>query len=138
MEFMGIMVFPFLIAIALITLCCLIFVKPEPFELKDEKLQLPLGRSIAYLLLFALAIAIVFRGIPYQAGLLIIPAVLLFMDRKALKMVDYPLLMTFVFFFIFSGNMARIPTVRELFSHLLNKNTFLVSVLSCQVISNVP
>ena len=138
MEFMGIMVFPFLIAIALITLCCLIFVKPEPFQLKDEKLSLPLGRSIAYLLLFFLAIAIVFRGIPYQAGLIIIPAVLLFMDRKALKMVDYPLLLTFVFFFIFSGNMARIPAVRELFGNLLNKNTFLVSVLSCQVISNVP
>ena len=67
-----------------------------------------------------------------------IPAVLLFMDRKALKMVDYPLLMTFVFFFIFSGNMARIEGVRSVFSYLLEKNTLLVSVLSCQVISNVP
>jgi len=138
MEFMGIMVWPFLIAIGLITLCCLIFVKPEPFELKDEKLRLPAGRSIAYIALFALAIAIVFRSIPYQLGLVVIPIVLLVMDRKALKMVDYPLLLTFVFFFIFSGNMARIPAVRTLFSGLLNKNTFLVSVLSCQFISNVP
>ena len=40
--------------------------------------------------------------------------------------------------FIFSGNMARIPAVRELFSYLLSKNTLLFSVLSCQVISNVP
>ena len=101
MEFMGIMAAPFALAIVLITLCCVIFVKPEPFELKDEKISLPVGRSVAYLLLFVLAIAIVFRGIPYGVGLVVIPAVLLFMDRKALKMVDYPLLMTFVFFFIF-------------------------------------
>jgi len=68
----------------------------------------------------------------------VIPAVLLVMDRKALKMVDYPLLLTFVFFFVFSGNMARIELVRRVFSALLEKNTLLFSVLSCQVISNVP
>ena len=138
LEFMGIMAAPFALAIALITLCCIIFVKPEPFELKNEKVSLPAGRSIVYLVLFVLAIAIVFRGIPYMIGLVVIPAVLLFMDRKALKMVDYPLLLTFVFFFVFSGNMARIDAVRSIFSFLLEKNTLLVSALSCQVISNVP
>ena len=137
-EFMGIMLAPFVLAIALITLCCIIFEKPEQFELKNEKVSLPIGRSVTYLLLFVLAIAIVFRGIPYGVGLVVIPAVLLFMDRKALKMVDYPLLLTFVFFFVFSGNMARIEGVRNLFSALLEKNTLLVSMLSCQVISNVP
>ena len=138
LEFMQIMAPPFVLAVILITLCCIIFVKPEPFVLKDEKISLPLGRSIAYLLLFILAIAIVFRGIPYGVGLVVIPVALLFLDRKALKMVDYPLLLTFVFFFIFSGNMARIDAVRSLLSYFLEKNTLLVSVLSCQVISNVP
>ena len=137
-EFMLIMAPPFVLSVVLITLCCLIFVKPEPLALKDEKVTLPVGRTVTYLLLFALAIAIVFRGIPYQIGLVVIPAVLLFMDRKALKMVDYPLLLTFVFFFVFSGNMARIDAVRNLFSMLLEKSTLLFSVLSCQVISNVP
>ena len=138
LEFMQIMAAPFGLAIALITVCCVIFVKPEPLQLKEEKLSLPFGRSCAYLLLFALAIAIVFRGVPYYIGLAVIPAVLLFMDRKALKMVDYPLLLTFVFFFIFSGNMARIDGVRRVFSYLLEKSTLLFSVASCQVISNVP
>ena len=137
-EFIQIMLPPFVLAVLLITLCCIIFVKPEPLALKDEPFSLPAGKTTVYLLLFALAIAIVFRGISYWLGLIIIPGVLLFMDRKALKMVDYPLLLTFVFFFIFSGNMARIDAVRELFSMLLEKNTLLVSVLSCQVISNVP
>ena len=137
-EFVSIMAPPFLLAVLLITLCCFIFVKPEPLEMKDERVQLPPVRTVLYLLLFALAIVIVFRGIPYWIGLIVIPLVLVFMDRKALKMVDYPLLFTFVFFFVFSGNMARIPAVRELFSMLLEKSTLLFSVLSCQVISNVP
>ena len=91
-----------------------------------------------YGLLFALSIVIVFRIIPFWIGLIVIPLALLFMDRKALKDVDYGLLFTFVAFFIFSGNMSRIPLVRELLSGLLEKNTLLVSILSCQVISNVP
>ena len=138
LEFMQIMAPPFVVAVVLITVCCMIFVKPEPLEMKDEPVSLPVGRTAVYLALFTLSIAIVFRGIPYWIGLIVIPAVLIFMDRKALKMVDYPLLLTFVFFFVFSGNMARIDAVKNVFSILLQKSTFLFSVLSCQVISNVP
>ena len=137
-EFMSIMALPFVVSIALITLCCFIFVKNEPLEIKDEKIELSPIRTVIYLLLFALSIVIVFRVIPYFVGLIVIPAALLIMDRKALKMVDYPLLFTFVFFFIFSGNMARIDAVRNLFSMLLEKSTLLFSVISCQFISNVP
>ena len=137
-EFVGIMALPFALSIVIITICCFIFVKPEPLELENERFTLPKGRTVLYLLLFALSIAIVFRGIPYWIGLIVIPAVLLFVDRKALKAVDYGLLLTFVFFFVFSGNMARIDAVRKVFSFLLEKNTLLVSVLCCQFISNVP
>ena len=138
MEFMGIMAIPFVLSIALITLCCIVFVRPEPLEFKGEIKALPKKKTAVYLVLFALSIAIVFRGIPYWIGLIVIPAVLMFMDRKALKMVDYPLLLTFVFFFIFAGNMARIDAVRDIFSYLMEKNTLLFSVMSCQCISNVP
>lgn len=138
MEFMSIMLLPFVISIVIITLCCIIFVKPEKLELEDVKLRLNPMRTFIYMILFALSIIIVFRVIPYWIGLVIIPVVLLFMDRKALKMVDYPLLFTFVFFFIFSGNMARIDVVRNVFSYLLDKSTLLFSVISCQFISNVP
>ena len=137
-EFMSIMALPFLIAVALITVCCLFFVRPDPLTMKDDPIRLPAKRTVLYLALFALSIAIVFRGIPYWVGLVIIPAVLVFADRKALKDVDYPLLLTFVFFFVFAGNMAKLPPVRDLFSWLLNKSTLIFSVASCQVISNVP
>lgn len=137
-EFMGIMAPPFILSVALITLCCIIFVKNEPLMISDEKIELNGKRTALYLALFALAIAIVFRGIPYWIGLIIIPAVLFFADRHALESVDYPLLFTFVFFFIFAGNMARMDAVRNFFSALLSKNTLLFSALSCQCISNVP
>lgn len=138
LEFMGIMAPPFILAVALITICCLIFVRSEPLILDDEKVILDPKKTVLYLALFALAIVIVFRGIPYWVGLIVIPPVLLIVDRKALAMVDYPLLLTFVFFFIFAGNMARIDVIRDFFSMLLEKNTLIFSTLSCQVISNVP
>lgn len=137
-EFVSIMAPPFTLAVALITASCLIFVKPDALEVPDEEISLPPLRTTLYLALFALAIAIVFRGIPYWIGLVVIPLVLLFADRKALLEVDYPLLLTFVFFFIFAGNMGRIDAVRSFFSSLLEKDTLTFSTLSCQFISNVP
>ncbi len=138
LEFMSIMAPPFVVSIVLITMCCIVFVQPEPLMLPASKVELSPKKTVLYLLLFALAIVIVFRGIPYWIGLIVIPSVLIFVDRKALKMVDYGLLFTFVFFFIFAGNMARIEVVRNLFSGLLEKSTLLFGVLSCQFISNVP
>lgn len=137
-EFMGIMWIPFVVAIVLITLCCIVFVKNEPLDFKDEDVKLPVWRTVVYLILFALSIVIVFRIIPYWIGLILIILALLFLDRKALLHVDYPLLFTFVFFFIFAGNMSRMEPVRAFFSMLLEKNTLVFSALSCQVISNVP
>ncbi len=137
-EFLSIMAPPFALAILLITLCCCVFVKNEPLRLPHQTFHLPPARLALNLGLFALSIAIVFHGIPYWLGLVVVPGVLLITDRKALKRVDYPLLLTFVFFFIFAGNMGRIPAVRQALSCLMEKNTLLYGILSCQVISNVP
>ena len=138
LEFMEIMAPPFALAVALITLCCLVFVKKEPMELKDEKVEFYPAKTALYAVLFVLSVLIVMRAIPYRIGLIIITVVLLFADRKALLAVDYPLLLTFVFFFVFAGNMARIEAVHVFFDGLLDKSTLLFSTLSCQVISNVP
>ncbi len=136
-EFMLIMLTPFVISIVLITLCCF-FIKAEPLEFSGISYKIDGKKTVFYLLLFALSIIIVFRIVPYQIGLVIIPVCLLFTDRKALLQVDYGLLGTFAAFFVFAGNMARIPAVQQFFSNLLEKSTLLVSILSCQVISNVP
>ena len=137
-EFMQIMLLPFLASIALITICCL-FLPSKSLSIKEPCFyRLPVRRTAIYLFLFAFSIIIVFRLIPYWIGLILIPVALLVLDRDALKKVDYGLLATFFCFFIFAGNMARIPAVSMLFSSLLEKNTLLFSILSCQVISNVP
>ena len=137
-EFVATMLPPFAISVALITLSCLIFVKKEPLEIEAKQIALPKWRTVIYALLFTLSIIIVFRVIPFVVGLIVIPIALFFMDRKALKDVDYGLLFTFVAFFIFSGNMSRITLIQNLFEGLLDKNTLLVSICSCQIISNVP
>jgi len=138
MEFMRIMAPPFVLSITLLTLCCIVFTKQEALAIADEPLHLNKRRTAIYLVLFTLSIVMVFRIIPYWIGLIVIFAALLILDPKALKMVDYPLLFTFVFFFVFAGNMARIDAIRTFFCALLEKNTLVFSVISCQFISNVP
>ncbi len=137
-EFCLIMLPAFLLAIALLGIACL-FVKPIKFVISDtfsEKLKK--GKTVLYMVLFALSVLIVLRVIPFWIGLILIPVILFFTDRDALFMVDYGLLGTFFFFFIFAGNLARIEAVNSLLSSLLEKDTLLVSTLSCQAISNVP
>ncbi len=137
-EFVSIMLPSFLLSVTLIAVCCL-FLPAEPLTMpKSDDAPLPKKRTAAYLALFALSILIVFRSVPYLVGLIVIPAALLFLDKKALAAVDYPLLLTFVCFFIFSGNLSRVGAVNELVSGLLNKSTLVVGTLSCQFISNVP
>ena len=136
-QFVWTMLPPFCISVALMTAACF-FVKKETLEIQPSGKTLPVLRTVIYGALFALSIVIVFRVIPFWIGLIVIPAVLLFMDRKALKDVDYGLLFTFVAFFVFAGNMARIEAVEKLFSSLMSKNELLISTLCCQGISNVP
>ena len=137
-EFMGIMLWPFLLAIFLLAVSCL-FVKNVKLKIDEEfPEKLSRKRTLLYLVLFAFSLLIVFRIIPFWVGLIIVPVVLWFVDRESLLMVDYPLLGTFFFFFIFSGNLGRIEAVNAFLSYLLNWDTLLVSIISCQGISNVP
>ncbi len=137
-EFCQIMLKPFLLAISLLVVCCF-FVKNEGLNIAEKfPEKLSKKRTVFYLLLFTMSLLVVFRVMPVLFGFVIITAAMIVADRDALKMVDYPLLMTFVFFFIFAGNLGRIDAVSEFFSALLRFDTLLVSVASCQFISNVP
>ncbi|MBR6530218.1 MAG: citrate transporter [Clostridia bacterium] len=137
-EFLSIMAWPFFFSICLIVLFCF-FVKNEKLVLCDDYSEkLNVKKALLYLALFALSLLIVFRVIDYRLGIVLIVPILFFADHEAILMVDYPLLFTFFFFFIFAGNLSRIPAVHALFSSLLGVDTFLFSTLSCQAISNVP
>lgn len=137
-EFCLIMLPAFIVSVLLLALACLP-VKPVKFTIDDEfGEKLNVKKTILYITLFLLSILIVFRVIPFVLGLIVIPIILFFVDRDSLKMVDYALLGTFFFFFIFAGNLSRIDAVHTLISSLLKKDTLIVSTLSCQLISNVP
>lgn len=138
LDFMGVMLLPFVISILLFTVCCF-FIPKEQLALDvREETRLPRKKTVFNLILFALTILTVFRVIPYYVCLPIILVSVFISDRDALKKVDYSLLLTFVAFFLLAGNVARIPAVSSFFSSMLEKDTLLTSVISCQVISNVP
>lgn len=138
MEFMKIMFPTFITAIFFIFIICL-FVKPIPLTLKkDDQYKLDVKRTIIYSILFVCSILLIFDVIPYVQGTILITLALFILDKKALKEVNYPLLATFCAFFVFSGNMARIPSINAFFSQVLPTNTLLFGILACQFISNVP
>ncbi len=138
LEFSKIMLPSFTAATIMIFLICM-FVKKTPLQLEDDKYyELNKKRALIYSVLFICSIAIVFRIIPYFSGTIVITILLLYLDRKSIREVNYPLLLTFCVFFIFSGNMARIPAVSSFFASVLPINTLLFGILSCQFISNVP
>ncbi len=137
-EFMSIMAIPFAVAIALIFLCCMTVKKETLIIAEKEFPPLPKGRTALYLVLFACAIMMVMRMMPWWIALIGITVILLIATPQSLAKVDFGLLGTFFAFFIFAGNLARVAPVRELLSGLLAANPLCVSAISCQFISNVP
>ncbi len=138
LEFIKIMVVPFAVALLLI-ICSCFFVKKEPISVEYSTINEPKPwRVVAYSILFICSILIVFGVFPYYYGLIIVILGLLLTDYKSFFGVDYCLLLTFTAFFIFSGNMARIDAVKNLFETLLSKSVLVFSTISCQFISNVP
>ena len=127
-------------AASLVMLCllCLLLPKTACSAVSQKKTAIHKGKAAIYTALFAVCLCCVFRKIPPLALLFTAIAVALLFDRSLLKKVDYSLLVTFVCFFVFVGNIARIPAVSEGISQMLAGREVLVSALLSQGISNVP
>lgn len=93
---------------------------------------------IRYLLLFALSLMTVAGRIPYLVTLGIVLVVMVLFDRKLFAKIDYALLITFVGFFVFIGNMGRVTVFRDFLQGMMEGNEVMTAVVSSQVISNVP
>lgn len=111
---------------------------PSPASAASAPALLPRARVALYLALFAFSLGMVFKVVPPVAGAAVVAVALLAADRRALAQVDWGLLATFALFFVFSGNMARIPEVQGFFQALLAQSTLITSALASQVVSNVP
>ena len=93
---------------------------------------------VCYLLLFLVSLLVVAHVIPYGIALAAVVVVVFVVDKKVLAKVDYSLLLTFVGFFIFIGNMGRIPAFNDLLQQIVGGNELVTAIVSSQVISNVP
>ncbi len=104
-----------------------------------ERARLAGPRRVAlFLVLFLLCLLSVFRRLPYWIPAAAVLLCLLWFAPGLLPRVDYSLLLTFVCFFIFAGNMGALPPVRTFLAGLLSQSALLPSALASQVISNVP
>lgn len=104
-----------------------------------EQVRLTSPKHLAlYLVLFGLCLLSVCRILPYGILTVIVIAALLLARPVLLRQVDYMLLLTFVCFFIFSGNLGQMPAVRSALGDLLARSPLLCSAAASQVISNVP
>ena len=104
----------------------------------DAPEHVSLARMLPWLAVFACALLSVAHVLPFQVTVVAALAVGIVVDRKALANVDYALLVTFVAFFVFVGNMGRIQVVDEFIAQMVTGHELAVSVVASQVLSNVP
>lgn len=102
--------------------------------IKNKKL------SIIFFLLLIIILLSVFHIINYKIVFVITIITTIIFDKKLLIKIDYSLLITFIGFFIFIGNISSIESIRIFISNILNNNltTYIGGIISSQFISNVP
>ncbi len=105
----------------------------------DKTKNFKLGyKGIIYIGLFVLAVLGVLQVCPVWLVLLITFIVVFIMDRKTIFRVDYGLLLTFVFLFIFIGNIKRMDVVVTTLDKVVDGHEFILSALLSQILSDVP
>ena len=131
-----------IVVLAVLFLVLLVFKDKKmnlSLDLEDVKID---NKRDVYLFggLFLIILLSVFHVIYYKVTFLINVIMVLILNKKLFSQVDYSLLITFIGFFIFVGNISTMDVVKNFMEGILNspKSTFLASVLSSQVISNVP
>lgn len=107
-------------------------------ELAENTASSLLRSAAPFFALMALCLLVVFRVLPYQPVLLCVMAAVLLLNRRLYLSVDYFLLLTFLCFFVFIGNMKRVPALNDLLLSVVQGRELLTGILASQVISNVP
>ena len=104
-----------------------------------EKVKIKRPKNvIVYGSLFFLCLLCVSHIISIWSVVLVTIVAICVIDRGTFREIDYSLLLIFVGFFIFIGNMGRMPAFCNFLEGILNGNETLTAVFSSQVLSNVP
>ena len=93
---------------------------------------------VIYAILFLISVLSVAHIIPYGYAFMVVALAITILDKKVLLSVDYNLLLTFVGFFVFIGNMGRVPAFYLWLQKIIEGNEVAVSVAASQFMSNVP
>lgn len=93
---------------------------------------------LLYVTLFVICLLAVIHILPYGIVFAIVLICTFFVDRITLRRVDYSLLLTFVAFFIFIGNLGRVPAFSAWIQEIISGREVPVAVLASQITSNVP
>ncbi|WP_071395031.1 SLC13 family permease [Bacillus tuaregi] len=112
----------------------------------EIKIELPsiiiANRKEAWIwgILLAVIIASIFGFISYLHSFLITVMAAIILNRKLLLKIDYLLLITFICFFVFIGNLSSLKAVHTVASAGLQDSTsvFFSSIFLSQFVSNVP
>jgi Na+/H+ antiporter NhaD/arsenite permease-like protein len=121
---------------------CFILIGREAVSVKVQEVRTisdtSKKKAIVYLLLFLLALTSVTHIISVYIVGAVTLIVIFLMDRRMLSKPDYALLFTFIFLFIFIGNMKRIPEISLRLEDVVHGHELITSVFASQFISNVP
>jgi Na+/H+ antiporter NhaD/arsenite permease-like protein len=141
-SFMTLMLpYTLLSLIGLVFACILLTGKASPMiEVRhDGRIMVTDQKKIAVcLLLLLLALTSVTHIIHGYIVLSVILIVVSLMDYRILYKPDYSLLLTFIFLFVFIGNIKRIPAINAWLYNIIHGHELLTAVLASQFISNVP
>lgn len=131
---------PYVVFAAILLCICCLLGKNDDKEVSGDlgEVTMTKGKAMVYGVLFVLCITAVFGVIPYYITLAIQLMATLILDKSLYKKVDYSLILTFVGFFIFIGNMGKIDMISSFLSEVVSGREILVSILCSQIISNVP
>lgn len=132
---------PYTIVAALLLCLLIMLIKSESISMDnagEEKKNTSVFQVCVYLVLFVLCILTVLRIVEWYIVAIIVVAVAAVMDRRVLLKADYSLLLTFIAFFIFIGNMGELQAVRDMLSSLIEGRELAIAIISSQVVSNVP
>jgi Na+/H+ antiporter NhaD/arsenite permease-like protein len=138
-QFLRIMAVPTAISFLMLSASVLFF-KPELIKpLKESPAEpVTLTKIVPWIILFTACLLAVLHILPYGIALAAVIAGVLIMDRTLLLRADYGLLLTFIFLFIFIGNIRSIPAVSSALSALISGRELPAGILLSQIISNVP
>lgn len=139
--------------VLLVGFCCWLGKRADKFSSKGQEAALEHFKTVAdrthivgaervrcmlFLVIFVFCLLVVANVLDYRLVLAGVVLFLLLRERKIFRRIDYSLLLTFVGFFVFIGNMGRVPAFRNLLQGFIEGNEVLTAVISSQIISNVP